>query len=273
MLPFSMVPTEVHSNRVLRPAERAISQSACTLSNAVITAQVGPIGVPLQGECLPVARKMHIVEPVVAELEEQFAVVVLRFHQRRVARGVVRRAIDAGDIRRESRPNCRDCGRRRSRLPPRDRENPRSGCCWKKSADPCLQRAGSCADAGVEQRDASASRCPTAALLPMQPWRPPHGESLLRLVHFATLAHGARRGRVRADAEVEQRDVLTRRPLSQCLRERASGQTRPCVVLRLVRSGSQLGRCRDSRVDLSRRLGIRTRSALGSVAPTVVVST
>ena len=140
---------------------------------------------------------------------------------------------------------------------------------------PPLRRRQTPARASTRLRKpgSSASRCPTAALLPMQPWRPPHGESLLRLVHFATLAHGARRGRVRADAEVEQRDVLTRRPLSQCLRERASGQTRPCVVLRLVRSGSQLGRCRDSRVDLSRRLGIRTRSALGSVAPTVVVST
>ena len=135
-------------------------------------------------------------------------------------------------------------------------------------------RGSARASTRLRKPGSSASRCPTAALLPdMQPWRPPHGESLLRLVHFATLAHGARRGRVRADAEVEQRDVLTRRPLSQCLRERASGQTRPCVVLRLVRSGSQLGRCRDSRVDLSRRLGIRTRSALGSVAPTVVVST
>jgi len=42
-------------------------------------------GVPAHVECLALAREMHIVEAIVAELEKELAIVVLAFHQGRIA--------------------------------------------------------------------------------------------------------------------------------------------------------------------------------------------
>ena len=64
-------------------------------------------------EGLALAREMHVVEPVVAELEEVLAVVVLRLHQRRIAVAHAGRRRWCGGTRRGSRPSCRGCGRSR----------------------------------------------------------------------------------------------------------------------------------------------------------------
>ena len=60
-----------------------------------IRAQIGAVGVPLQGERLAFAREMHIVQTVVAELEEVLAEVVLRIHQVRVAPARTGRTVEA----------------------------------------------------------------------------------------------------------------------------------------------------------------------------------
>ena len=78
-MPSSVVPRRgPEQQRIAARASAAISQSADTWSKAVSAPKIGAVRVPLHVERLALAREMHVVELVVAELEEEFAVVVLR---------------------------------------------------------------------------------------------------------------------------------------------------------------------------------------------------
>ena len=92
--PSRVAPADVHSSeRVSASRERRQPIHRYPVEGR-IRAEVGAVGVPLDVERLTGARKVHVVELVVAELEEILAVVVLRLNEIGIAEIVVGQAVD-----------------------------------------------------------------------------------------------------------------------------------------------------------------------------------